>query len=131
MRFIPVLLALPFLMAANCGQYTNKTVSSGGQKEITEEVKDSVPVCIKRMIGKGNKETPPNAPLQVDEYLYEGKKVFLTTAPCCDQFNMLYDSNCQAICAPTGGFTGRGDGKCPDFSKKAKFIKLIWKNSAN
>jgi hypothetical protein len=32
------------------------------------------------------------------------------------------------ICSPTGGITGKGDGKCEDFSTKAKHIKLIWKN---
>ena len=75
------------------------------------------------------KEIPPNPPLQVDEYLYNGKKVFLFTAPCCDFFNMVYDDSCKAVCAPSGGITGKGDGKCEDFATTAKFVKSIWKNA--
>ena len=67
---------------------------------------------------------------QVDEYLYKDKKVYLAIAQCCDFFNLLYDENCKEICAPTGGFTGKGDGKCPDFEKEAKLIKTIWKEKS-
>jgi len=31
------------------------------------------------------------------------------------------------LCAPSGGITGKGDGKCPDFNEKAGEGKLIWK----
>ena len=38
--------------------------------------------------------------------------VYLATAPCCDLFNGLYDREGRYVCAPTGGFSGAGDGKC-------------------
>ena len=43
----------------------------------------------------------------------DNRPVYLFTAPCCDQFNPLYDAEGRFICAPTGGFAGSGDGKCP------------------
>ena len=45
----------------------------------------------------------------------------------CDQFNYLYDSDCNIICAPDGGFIGTGDGKCPDFIEPIKKT-LIWED---
>jgi hypothetical protein len=127
MKLILVLMAIPFLVASECGK---KKKTGEEQKEVVEQVKDSVPACVRRMIDEGNSKTPSNAPTQVSEYLYKGKKVYLTTAPCCDQYNGLYDDNCQHLCAPTGGITGKGDGKCPDFSTTAKFVRLVWRKAS-
>lgn len=81
------------------------------------------------MIDDGLKEIPPSSPVQIDEYIYNGKAVYLFTAPCCDQFNVLYNDSCKKICSPSGGITGKGDGKCDDFSKTARHVKLIWKET--
>ena len=81
------------------------------------------------MIDVQQKEIPPNAPVQIEEYVYKGKTVYLFTAQCCDQYNVLYDDSCKMICAPSGGFIGKGDGKCEDFLKMARLVKLIWKES--
>jgi hypothetical protein len=113
--------------AEDSGKGDQKTIPVPGKKK-TGSGKDSIPVCVRKLIDAGNKNEPSTAPWQVDEYLYNGKKVFLFTAQCCDQFNTLYDISCNVICAPTGGFTGRGDGRCPDFGSTAKFVKLIWKD---
>ena len=69
------------------------------------------------MVGK----TPPNAG---DELLrsvetmarfeINGTVYYQAIAPCCDKFNPLYDERGRYVCAPTGGYTGRGDGQCPD-----------------
>lgn len=53
----------------------------------------------------------------------DGRPVYLFNAPCCDQFNRLYDGDGRYICAPTGGFTGQGDGRCPDWVH----TDLLWK----
>ena len=48
-----------------------------------------------------------------------GKVVFNTTSPylihspCCDLFNYLYTTDGAVFCAPSGGFAGSGDRKCP------------------
>ena len=128
MKYLLILLVFPFLSASECGKKKEK-------ENVTEQDlngasnNDSIPVCVRRLIDSANKEIPPNPPLQVDEYLYNGKKVFLVTAPCCDFFNMVYDDSCKAVCAPSGGITGKGDGKCEDFATTAKFVKSIWKNT--
>lgn len=69
-----------------------------------------------------------NPPAKLSEYEYNGTKVYLLTKPCCDQYNELYDVNCNYLCAPSGGYTGKGDGKCPDFDTNAKFVKVIWED---
>lgn len=65
--------------------------------------------------------------MQISSYLYQGKTVYLVTPDCCDQYISLYDDNCNFLCAPSGGLTGKGDGKCPDFYDKATKGTLIWK----
>ncbi len=128
MKYLLILLVFPFLSASECGKKKEKGNVTEGDRNATSG-NDSIPVCVRRLIDSANKEIPPNPPLQVDEYLYNGKKVFLFTAPCCDFFNMVYDDSCKAVCAPSGGITGKGDCKCEDFATTAKFVKLIWKNA--
>ena len=122
MKYLLVLLLVPILSASDCGHHKKESAV----KEDQQAAKDSIPVCVRALIGK----EPTEAPLQIDEYLYKGKKVYLFTPQCCDQFHMLYDDSCKSICAPTGGFTGRGDGKCTDFDSTAKHVKLIWASSS-
>ena len=43
----------------------------------------------------------------------QGRVAILLAAPCCDHFNPLFDEKGHKICAPSGGFAGRGDGRCP------------------
>jgi hypothetical protein len=47
------------------------------------------------------------------KYLYQGNPLWLIPSPCCDLFNYLYTATGTALCAPSGGITGGGDGKCP------------------
>ena len=124
MKYFFILFVFPFLSASDCGNHKAKD----GSTKNAEQAKDSVPVCIRKLIDEENKQDPPNTPEQVDEYVYNNKKVYLVIAHCCDQFNMLYDDSCKAICAPSGGFTGRGDAKCKDFDSVAKHVRLIWKD---
>ena len=88
----------------------------------------SVPACIQEKIEAIKKEPRWNPPAEVNEYSYEGKRVFLFSSDCCDNFNQLFDEACNYICAPSGGFTGKGDRKCEDFKEKAEFVKLVWKD---
>src|SRR4030095_4118966 len=77
---------------------------------------DSVPSCIQQMIKEYQSKPKQNPPAEIYQYDYNGKKVYYVKAPCCDQLNMLYDAECNIICHPDGGLTGKGDGKCPDFN---------------
>src|SRR4030095_3816995 len=111
MKFIILLLALPFLNE----QCNNKN-------------KRKVPSCILERIEEIKKENKWNPPADINEYEFQGKTVYLISSNCCDQYNSLVDSDCQVICAPSGGITGKGDGKCSDFANVAKFTRQIWKD---
>ncbi|MES1215065.1 MAG: hypothetical protein ABUT20_06090 [Bacteroidota bacterium] len=121
MKFILVALAIPTLIINECGK--NKGSGESGQANIV------IPVCVQLRIDSIKREPVWNPPAQVDEYIYNGKQVFLFSSNCCDQYNILYDSLCNRICAASGGITGKGDGKCADFSSSAKHIRLVWKDT--
>lgn len=88
----------------------------------------TLPVCIQQKINEIKAEPKWNPPAEVNEYLYNGKHVYLFSSNCCDQYTVLYDENCNPLCAPSGGLTGTGDNKCTDFLQKAKHIRLVWKD---
>lgn len=90
---------------------------------------DGTTQCIRELINEIKKEPVANPPRAVYSYRYKGKTVFYVTSNCCDQYNVLYDVNCNIICYPDGGITGMGDGRCPDFFDTATNQTLIWKDS--
>ena len=79
------------------------------------------PTCFQTIMKRSN------PPLEIWSYLYNEEIVYLVIADCCDQYDIAYNSSCSVICSPGGGFSGQGDGKCPDFYSKAKKGILIWK----
>ena len=89
-----------------------------------------VPSCIEEKIRDIKKEEMRNPPAQVWKWEVDGNTYFYITSDCCDQYNYLYDEDCSVVCAPDGGFTGNGDGNCPDFNEE--IIKtLVWKDDRN
>ncbi|MFN2458307.1 MAG: hypothetical protein ABR502_08920 [Chitinophagaceae bacterium] len=88
----------------------------------------TIPNCIQQRINQIKSQHKWNPPAEVHEYIYNNKKVYLFSSDCCDQFNTLVDAQCNYICAPSGGITGKGDMKCTDFSEKAQHVKLVWKD---
>lgn len=86
------------------------------------------PACILQKIDSLKREPVWNPPAEIYEYEYDGSKVYAISSNCCDFFNTVIDSECKYVCAPSGGFTGRGDGKCADFFKAAKQLRLVWKD---
>ncbi len=93
---------------------------------IPEEIDAAVPTCIKNKIDSFKLKEAHEKPQRVLQYIYKGKKVYYVVMPCCDFFNEVYDSKCNFLGAPDGGFTGKGDGKIPDFFEAAKSEKLVW-----
>ena len=51
-------------------------------------------------------------------------------AACCDIPSVLYDTAGTVVCAPDGGFTGRGDGRCPAFISQRSNEKVLWRARA-
>ncbi len=91
-----------------------------------KETNTAIPTCIKNKIDSFKLKEAHEKPQKVVEYVYKGKKVYYVVMPCCDFFNEVYDANCKYLGAPDGGFTGKGDGKIPDFFEMAKNEKLVW-----
>ncbi len=85
--------------------------------------KEALPTCLQSiMIGS-------NAPLEIWGYRYNDQIVYLTKPDCCDMYELVYTTDCTVLCAPGGGFSGKGDEKCPDFYDNAKNGTLIWKKN--
>jgi hypothetical protein len=70
-----------------------------------------------------------NPPQSIWKYDYKGETVYYVPPQCCDQYSTLYDAKGKVICAPDGGFTGTGDGRCRDFFQERKNGVLIWRDS--
>ena len=97
-------------------------------RKCNEPHQEKIPACIQQRIEEIKKETVWNPPAEVYEYEYNGKTVFYISSDCCDHFNTVIDENCNPVCAPSGGITGKGDGKCPDFNSMAKKVRVVWKD---
>ena len=84
--------------------------------------------CIEEKIEFIKNEPASNPPTKIYEWKVAGDTYYYITSDCCDQFNYLYTKNCELVCAPDGGFTGMGDGNCPDFNGEIEKT-LIWEDS--
>ena len=101
---------------------TNKSV----KEEIESTMKDSIPECLKNTIKEMSVNPAEGSPVSVTRYDYKGKRVYYLVAPCCDKYNIVYDSACHILGFPDGGFTGRGDGKMTDFKNVATNGTIVW-----
>lgn len=91
---------------------------------------DEMPGCLREIIETMSEDLSEGMPLSVTQFKYHGQKVYYMVAPCCDKYNIVYDSACTILGYPDGGFTGRGDGKMQDFEKEAINPKVIWKGGS-
>ncbi len=99
-------------------------------KACHKESKDVVPAAIENKIAVIKKQPAANNPSAVHQYEYNGKKVYLFMSGCCDQYDSLYDETGNYLCAPSGGFAGKGDGQCANFATAAKHLKLVWQRGS-
>ena len=91
--------------------------------------KSTNPAWVDRLIKKFESQPIGNPPQSIWSYEYQGRTVYYIPAQCCDQYSRLYNTKGKQICAPDGGLTGSGDGKCTDFMSKRSNEHLIWKDS--
>ena len=98
------------------------------QQQCGKSAAPVIPSCIQARIDSIKQQPVWNPPAEITEYRYNGKRVFLFSSDCCDQFSQVVDERCNYLCAPSGGITGKGDGKCPDFDEKAELVKVVWKD---
>ena len=86
-----------------------------------------IPACLETKIKAMSSDPNQGSPLSVTRYTYKRQTVYYVVSPCCDKFNIVYDTACNILGHPDGGITGRGDGKMPDFRKETTNEKVIWK----
>jgi len=87
------------------------------------------PEWINDMISEFQTQPVGNPPQSIWQYTYMGEVVYYVPPQCCDQFSTLYDKDGNVICAPDGGITGSGDGRCSDFFEVRENEKLIWQDN--
>jgi hypothetical protein len=86
------------------------------------------PQWLKQRIAAVLAERKRNPITRILRYNYDGRTVYYISAPCCDQYSNVFDTQGKLICQPDGGITGKGDGKCPDFEKNKTNEKLVWQD---
>lgn len=104
------------------------SILSIAQQKCNKQKAALIPACIQARIDSIKQEPKWNPPATVTEYRYNDKRVFLFSSNCCDRYNEVVDEACNYICAPSGGYTGKGDNKCADFTEKAQLVKEVWKD---
>ncbi|MFK7885768.1 MAG: hypothetical protein AB8G16_02795 [Gammaproteobacteria bacterium] len=57
---------------------------------------------------------------------YGGTPVYYRAPYCCDIPGTVYSVEGSVICTADGGFTGKGDGRCPDFWATLKDCAVVW-----
>ena len=70
----------------------------------------------------------PAAPRAVFQVRYGDGVAYWVQAGCCDQLDPLVDANGVLVCYPSGGFTGRGDGKCPGALPPVAERREVWRH---
>jgi len=57
---------------------------------------------------------------------YGGQRVYYRAPYCCDIPGTVYTSEGAVLCTADGGFTGHGDGRCPDFWATLASCAVVW-----
>ncbi len=112
-------IVLSVLLIVSCS--ANKKLHS--QNETASG--NAMPACLQAII-KNMAAEPNGSPQSVARYSYKDQTVYYLVSPCCDKYNIVYDSACNILGYPDGGFTGKGDGKMPDFANEASGKRIVW-----
>ena len=78
------------------------------------------------LIAKFEAAPVANPPHRIVRFRYRDQMVYYVPPSCCDRPSILYDAKGEVMCAPDGGMTGRGDGRCADFHQKKSDESLVW-----
>jgi uncharacterized protein DUF6970 len=86
-----------------------------------------MPSCLNAKIKSMAANPKEGSPQSVMRYTYNNQTVYYLVSSCCDKYNVVYDSACNILGYPDGGYTGKGDGKMANFKNEASDGKVIWK----
>lgn len=112
-------LLLACVLMFGFGDCSNSPVAGSG----------SNPAWVDQLIKEFKAAPVGNPPRAIYKYDYQGTTVYYLPAQCCDQLSTLYDADGKVLCAPDGGLTGHGDGKCSDFFQARANEAVVWKDA--
>lgn len=69
------------------------------------------------------KQTPNGR--SVDIYKYRCRNVYFVDVDCCDFMTQVYELDGTPLGSPSGGLTGRGDGRLPAWEQDAVFVSTV------
>ncbi len=115
MKIRILVTSIVFILLAGCAQ-TTQSVN---------------PAWLDKLIGQFESQPEANPPLSIWQYEYNGQVVYFVPAHCCDITSIVYDAQGTVLCAPDGGITGKGDGKCSDYFDTRTNEQLIWQDLRN
>ena len=88
-----------------------------------------LPVWVTQLYSDSTGQAVKNPPNTITKCLYNNQIVYYVEPGCCDQFNTVYNESGTILCAPSGGFTGAGDGRCTDFTTKKADCQIVWNSN--
>jgi hypothetical protein len=89
---------------------------------------DTHPAWIKSLISEYESQPIANPQREIIRYKFDGKIVYYVPPICCDIPSQLFTDEGKLMCYPDGGFTGRGDERCPTFHKLKTDEQRVWKD---
>lgn len=94
-----------------------------------DDIPEGLPSWLVVKIMEFQNQPPTNPPIVITRWLYTGMTVYYIPPYCCDIFSELYNEVGDLLCAPSGGITGLGDGKCPDFFDLRTDGETVWQDN--
>ncbi len=86
----------------------------------------SNPAWLDRLVAEFEAAPVANPPHRILRYRYRAQTDYYVPPSCCDQPSTLYDETGNRLCAPEGGLSGRGDGRCADFHDRRSDESVLW-----
>lgn len=136
-RLVPAIALLLAALGAGCAagdarpQPSPSSSSSAASTPQPSPPSNSLPEWLRVKIGKYEALPADHAPLGIWRIAHNGQPAYYLYSPCCDQYNPLFNAEGSEICNPSGGFTGRGDGKCPEPMDRGTKAALVWSHPAS
>ncbi|MET0718655.1 MAG: hypothetical protein ABWY34_09670 [Pseudoxanthomonas sp.] len=123
---VALALCVSGLMAVACASCTSAPAASQPQSTPSK----GTPSWLAAKIREYEKLPLQQSPSGIWRISHDGKPAYYVQSPCCDQYNPLFSAEGSEICNPSGGFTGRGDGKCPAPMDRGSQSHLVWAHPA-
>lgn len=118
-----LLLSLSLMLLSSLGACAQKTEPAPKPQLTT-----TVP-WLQAKIWEFQSQPVTNPPRVVSKAVYDGKMVYYIAPVCCDIPSQLFEEDGKLICYPSGGITGRGDGKCASFLADKPAFSTVWQDT--